>query len=226
MSDPSIAGPIRIVLADDHPVYRDGLRALIDRSPDLELVGEAATGIEAVQVAVASRPAVVLMDIQMPGITGIEATRQILAAQPGARILVLTMSEDDDSLFAAMRAGARGYLPKDADSEDLVRAIRAVAVGDVIFGESIATRLQSFFRIDRGRPANDPFPELTDREDEVLELIARGQSNGEIARRLGISDKTVRNHVANVFNKLQVADRAHAIVRAREAGLGRDESKE
>jgi DNA-binding NarL/FixJ family response regulator len=132
------------------------------------------------------------------------------------------MSEDDDSLFAAMRAGARGYLPKDADSEDLLRAIHAVAVGEVIFGESIATRLQSFFKADRGRPATDPFPELTDREDEVLELIARGQSNAEIARRLEISDKTVRNHVANVFNKLRVADRSQAIVRAREAGLGRE----
>jgi len=217
-----MAGTIRIVLADDHPVFRDGLRALIDRSPDLELVGEAATGLEAVAVTAANNPSVVLMDIRMPGMTGIEATRQILQAQPDARILVLTMSEDDDSLFAAMRAGARGYLPKDADSEDLVRAIRAVAGGDVIFGESIATRLQSFFRADRGRPASDPFPELTDREDEVLELIARGRSNGEIARRLEISDKTVRNHVANIFNKLHVADRSQAIVRAREAGLGRD----
>jgi DNA-binding NarL/FixJ family response regulator len=224
VTEPSTSGSIRIVLADDHPVYRDGLRALIDRSPDLELVGEAATGIEAVAMAAASKPGVVLMDIRMPGITGIEATRQILETQPDARILVLTMSEDDDSLFAAMRAGARGYLPKDADSDDLVRAIRAVAVGDVIFGESIATRLQSFFKVDRGRPANDPFPELTDREDEVLELIARGQSNAEIARRLEITDKTVRNHVANVFNKLRVADRSQAIVRAREAGLGRDDS--
>jgi DNA-binding NarL/FixJ family response regulator len=220
--EPPTAGPIRIVLADDHPVYRDGLRALIDRSPDLELVGEAATGTEAVAIAAASMPGVVLMDIRMPGMTGIEATRQILEARPETRILVLTMSEDDDSLFAAMRAGARGYLPKDADSEDLVRAIRAVAGGDVIFGESIATRLQSFFKADRARPATDPFPELTDREDEVLELIARGQSNAEIARQLQITDKTVRNHVANVFNKLHVADRSQAIVRAREAGLGRD----
>jgi DNA-binding NarL/FixJ family response regulator len=222
VTEPLAARPIRIVLADDHPVYRDGLRALIDRSPDLELVGEAATGLEVVAMAASGAPDVILMDIAMPGITGIEATRQILQAQPDTRILVLTMSEDDDSLFAAMRAGARGYLPKDADSQDLVRAIRAVAVGDVIFGESMATRLQSFFRADRGRPATDPFPELTDREDEVLELIARGRSNTEIARRLEISDKTVRNHVANIFNKLHVADRSQAIVRAREAGLGRD----
>jgi DNA-binding NarL/FixJ family response regulator len=154
--------------------------------------------------------------------SGIEATRQILAARSAARILVLTMSEDDDSLFAAMRAGARGYLPKDSDSADLVRAIRAVAGGDVIFGESIATRLQAFFAAGQARPAADPFPELTDREDEVLELIARGRANREIGAQLGISDKTVRNHVANIFNKLQVADRGQAIIRAREAGLGRE----
>jgi DNA-binding NarL/FixJ family response regulator len=158
----------------------------------------------------------------MPGISGIEATRRILAERAAARVLILTMSEDDDSLFAAMRAGARGYLPKDSDSADLVRAIHAVAGGDVIFGESIATRLQSFFAAGHARPAASAFPELTDREDEVLELIARGHANREIASRLGISDKTVRNHVANVFNKLQVADRGQAIIRAREAGLGRD----
>jgi DNA-binding NarL/FixJ family response regulator len=220
MTDPTAGDPIRIVIADDHPVYRDGLRALIARVPDLVLVGEAAAGAEVVTLAASGAPDVILMDLRMPGMTGIEATRQILAARPESRILVLTMSEDDDSLFAAMRAGARGYLPKDADSEDLVRAIRAVAVGEVIFGESIATRLLAFFGAERGRPASDPFPELTDREAEVLELIARGQPNGEIARRLGISDKTVRNHVANIFNKLRVADRSQAIVRAREAGLG------
>jgi DNA-binding NarL/FixJ family response regulator len=168
------------------------------------------------------QPDVAVLDLHMPGINGVEVTRRIIGTSPHIGVLVLTMFDDDDSVFAAMRAGARGYLPKDADSEDLVRAIRAVAGGDVIFGESIATRLQSFFKADRGRPATDPFPELTDREDEVLELIARGQSNAEIARQLQITDKTVRNHVANVFNKLHVADRSQAIVRAREAGLGRD----
>jgi DNA-binding NarL/FixJ family response regulator len=214
---------IRIVVADDHPVYRDGLRALAARTPDLELLGEASSGTEAVEVVERTKPDVVLMDLRMPGMTGIEATRAILERLPETRVLILTMSEDDDSLFAAMRAGARGYLPKDADSEELIRAVRAAALGEVIFGQSIATRLQAFFATSRA-PAAAPFPELTEREDEVLELIAQGRSNAEIGARLGISDKTVRNHVANVFNKLRVADRAQAIVRAREAGLGRESS--
>jgi DNA-binding NarL/FixJ family response regulator len=216
-------GPIRIVVADDHPVYRDGLRGLAGRTPDLDLVGEAATGIEAVEVVERTQPDVVLMDLRMPGMTGIEATRTILERLPETRVLILTMSENDDSLFAAMRAGARGYLPKDADSEELVHAIRAAALGEVIFGQSIATKLMAFFA-DPRTPAAAPFPELTDREAEVLELIAQGRSNAGISTRLGISDKTVRNHVANVFNKLRVADRAQAIVRAREAGLGRDDA--
>jgi DNA-binding NarL/FixJ family response regulator len=220
VSDTEI-GRIRILVADDHPVYRDGLRALAARSPDLELVGEAANGTDAVAMAEQTLPDVILMDLRMPGMTGIEATRAILDRRPETRILILTMSEDDDSLFAAMRAGARGYLPKDADSEELIRAIRAAALGEVIFGASIASRLQAFFAPTRARAA-DPFPELTEREDEVLELIAQGRSNHDIAARLQISDKTVRNHVANVFNKLRVADRAQAIVRAREAGLGRE----
>ena len=220
---PPAVDAIRIVLADDHPVYRDGLRALIDRSPDLELVGEAASGAEAVSMAAASSPAVVLMDIRMPGMSGIEATRQILEAQPETRILILTMSEDDDSLFAAMRAGARGYIPKDADAEELLGAIRAAALGEAIFGASIATRLMSFFA--GGARSAAAFPELTERELEILEQIAAGRSNAEIGQRLGIAPKTVRNHVANVLNKLEVADRSQAIVRAREAGMGGGEPR-
>jgi DNA-binding NarL/FixJ family response regulator len=222
---PAASEPIRVLIVDDHPVYRDGLRALIQRSPDLALAGEASTGAEAVTLASSRRPDVILMDLRMPEMSGIDATRRILEDQPEGRILVLTMSEDDDSLFAAMRAGARGYIPKDADSEELVRAIRAAAFGEVIFGASIASRLMGFFAAPRSGPDRDPFPELTDRENEVLELIAQGRSNADIARELSISDKTVRNHTATVFAKLRVADRAQAIVRAREAGLGRDDPR-
>jgi len=215
---------IRVLIADDHPVFRDGLRGLVDRSPDLDLVGEATTGVEAVALAAEGKPQIVLMDLRMPEMSGIEATRLITAADPSVGVLVLTMSEDDESLFAAMRAGARGYIPKDADSEELLRGIRAAAVGEAIFGASIARRMMSFFGAGRsGEPS--PFPELTDREREILVLIAQGRSNSDIAHLLGITSKTVRNHVANVFAKLQVADRGQAIVRAREAGLGTDGSR-
>jgi DNA-binding NarL/FixJ family response regulator len=213
-----VADQIRVLIVDDHPVYRDGVRGLIDRAPDLELVGEAETGLEAVALAAERHPAIVLMDLRMPEMSGIEATRRILESDPSTGVLVLTMSEDDDSLFAAMRAGARGYIPKDADAEELLRAIRAAAVGEAIFGASIATRLMSFFA--GGKRTTAAFPELTERELEILELIAAGRSNAEIGQRLGIAPKTVRNHVANVLNKLEVADRSQAIVRAREAGLG------
>jgi DNA-binding NarL/FixJ family response regulator len=215
---------IRVLIADDHPVYRDGLRALVESAPDLDLAGEATTGSEAVDLAAAGRPAVILMDLRMPVLSGIEATRRILEADPTVGILIVTMSEDDESLFAAMRAGARGYIPKDAERAEILSAIRAVALGEAVFGASIARRVADFFAAPRS-PAAEPFPDLTDRENEILELIAQGRSNGEIAGRLEIAPKTVRNHVANVFNKLQVADRAHAIVRAREAGLGRDSSR-
>jgi len=216
--------PIRVLIADDHPVFRDGLRALVASAPDLELVGEARTGLEAVDLAASGRPSVVLMDLRMPDLSGIEATRRILEADPGAAIVIVTMSEDDDSLFAAMRAGARGYIPKDAEREQILSAIRAAALGEAIFGASIARRVADFFSAPRSA-ATEPFPELTERENEILELIAQGRSNGDIAGRLGITSKTVRNHVANVFNKLQVADRSQAIVRAREAGLGREDAR-
>jgi DNA-binding NarL/FixJ family response regulator len=213
-----VAELIRVLIVDDHPVYRDGLRGLVERAPDLELVGEAETGADAVALAADRHPAIVLMDLRMPEMSGIEATRQIVAGNPDVGVLVITMSEDDDSLFAAMRAGARGYIPKDADADELLRAIRAAAVGEAIFGASIATRLMSFFA--GGSRTAAAFPELTDRELEILEQIAAGRSNAEIGQRLGIAPKTVRNHVANVLNKLEVADRSQAIVRAREAGLG------
>lgn len=218
---------MRIILADDHPLFRDGLRALIGAMPDAELVGEASTGDEAIELALRLRPDVVLMDLQLPGRNGIEATRAIADQAPDVAVLVLTMFEDEDSVFAAMRAGARGYLLKGADQEELVRAIAAVGHGQAIFAPGVARRVIAFFAASpsRGRGAQ-PFPDLTDRERDVLELIAQGRANPWIAQRLGIAEKTVRNHVSIVFNKLQVVDRAQAIVRAREAGMGGEAASE
>lgn len=207
------------MIADDHTLFRDGLRALLNSIPDMEVVGEAETGEEVIARAAALQPDVVLMDIQMPGVNGIEATRQILLTSPHIGVIVVTMFEDDDSVFAAMRAGARGYVLKGADQAEMLRAIRAVASGEALFGPAVAARLMKFFS--SPRPASPSiFPELTGREREVLNLIAQGRSNSEIAERLVLSPKTVRNHISNIFSKLQVADRAQAIVRAREAGLG------
>ena len=211
---------IRVLIADDHALFRDGLRALLNSVPDVEFVGEASTGDEATAHAAALQPDVILMDIQMPGLNGIEATRRILKVSPHIGVIVLTMFEDDDSVFAAMRAGARGYILKGADQAEVLRAIRAVASGEALFGPAIAQKVIGFFA---GSHANLPpqvFPELTDREREVLNLIAQGLNNAEIAERLVLSGKTIRNHVSNIFSKLQVADRAQAIIRAREAGLG------
>lgn len=211
--------PIRLLIADDHPMFRDGLRALIGSLADLSLLSEATTGEEAVALAVALQPDVVVMDLQMPGGTGIQATRRILQTSPHIGVLVVTMFEDDDSVFAAMRAGARGYVLKGAGQEEILRAIRAVAGGEAIFSPPIARRLIRYFAASRNTGPTDAFPELTDREHEVLTLIARGRSNAEIGSLLVLSPKTVRNHISNIFAKLQVADRAQAIVRAREAGL-------
>jgi DNA-binding NarL/FixJ family response regulator len=210
---------LAVLIADDHPVYRDGLRAMLASSAEAELVGEASTGLEAVQAAATLQPDVVVMDLHMPELNGIEATRQIVQDSPHIAVLVLTMLEDDDSVFAAMRAGARGYLLKGADRDDVVRAIQAAGRGEAIFSPPIARLIIEYFSADR-RTLPRPFPELTEREREVLELLAAGQNNRVIARALFVSDKTVRNHVSNIFSKLQVADRAQAIVRAREAGLG------
>ncbi len=213
---------IRTLIADDHTLFRDGLRALFASLPDLEVVGEAATGEQVIAQSAALQPDVILMDIQMPGINGIEATRRILHASPHIGIIVVTMFEDDDSVFAAMRAGARGYVLKGADQAEMLRAIRAVASGDALFSAAIAKRMINYFAAPMPALPAQIFPELTEREREVLNLIAQGYNNTEIAERLTLRQKTVRNHVSNIFSKLQVADRAQAIVRAREAGLGND----
>lgn len=213
--------PIRVLIADDHPLFREGVRSLLRSLPNAEAVGEASSGDEVIAKAAELLPDVILMDIQMPGMNGIEATRRILAAHPHIGIIVLTMYEDDDSVFAAMRAGARGYVLKGADQAELIRGIQAVATGEALFSPTIAKRLITFFSTLRpDTAAQVVFPELTEREREVLTLIAQGLNNAEIAQRLFLSGKTVRNHVSNIFSKLQVADRAQAIVRAREAGLG------
>ena len=211
---------LRVLIADDHPIFRDGMHALLGSVPDIEVVGEAATGDEAIAMTAELQPEVVLMDLQMPGIGGIEATRQILHASPHVRVLVVTMFEDDYSIFAAMRAGARGYVVKGAKSDDMLWAVRSVGSGAAIFSPAIAVRLIDFFSAPKPPAPEQTFPELSDREREILDLIAQGASNGAIAERLVLSPKTVRNHVSNIFSKLQVADRAHAIIRGRDAGLG------
>lgn len=211
---------IRVLVVDDHPLYREGLVGAIDTMPGNEVVGEAGTGAEAVDLAARLEPDVVVMDLHMPGMNGVDATRAITGAQPAIAVLVLTMLEGDDSVFAAVRAGAKGYLLKGADRAEIARALDAVAHGEVVFSSSIAERVLGFFAGGRQRASAEPFPELTEREREVLDLVARGLTNAEIARRLVVSDKTVRNHVSNVFAKLHVAGRAEAVARARDAGLG------
>ena len=211
--------PIRVLIVDDHAPFRAGLRALLTSVPEMEVAGEASNGEDAIREAAKLQPDVILMDIQMPGMNGIEATRLIYQSSPHIGVIVLTMFEDDDSVFAAMRAGARGYLLKGADQAEILRALHSVQNGEAMFGPAIARRLINFFTQLNSKPPH-PFPELTEREREVLDLLARGTGNAEIAGALVISQKTVRNHVSNIFNKLQVADRAQAIIRARDAGLG------
>jgi DNA-binding NarL/FixJ family response regulator len=213
--------PIRVLVVDDHRLFREGLAALLSAAAETEVVGEAGTGAEAIAQTATARPDVVLMDIQMPDMNGIDATRRLLVEHPAIGVVMLTMLEDDDSLFAAMCAGARGYILKGADKEEVLATVRAVAAGQALFGRSIAGRLSAFFQ--RGRPADTfviPFPDLTEREREVLTLIAQGLSNSDIATRLTITPKTVSNHISTIFNKLQVIDRAQAIVKARNANLG------
>jgi DNA-binding NarL/FixJ family response regulator len=217
-----VESTIRILIADDHGVVREGLRAVLGPEPDMEVVGEAATGKDVVELAAELRPDVILMDIQMPGMNGIEATRRILEATPEVGVVVLTMFEDDDSVFSAMRAGARGYVLKGAPPSQILKVLRAVAGGEAYFGPEIARRLMDFFSAPKPASPEETFPELSAREVEILDLIAQGHSNAKIAGRLFLSPKTVGNHISHIFTKLQVADRAHAIIRAREAGLGRE----
>jgi DNA-binding NarL/FixJ family response regulator len=217
----TVNSPIRIVIVDDHPLMREGLRALVASLPDIEVVGEAGDGEAARRETQLSQPDVVVMDLHMPGTNGVDATRAILRATPVTRVLVLTMFEDDESVFAAMRAGASGYLVKGAQQDEIVRAVRSVAAGEAVFGPSVARRIIDFFASGaHPPPIAEPFPELTTREREVLDLIAAGRSNPAISHHLVISGKTVSNHISAIFAKLQVADRAEAIIRARQAGLG------
>lgn len=210
--------PLTVLTADDHPVFRKGLRALLSSIPSVELVGEAKSGVEAIRLAEQLQPDVILMDLQMPLGGGLSAIREIVQTSPHIRILVVTMFQDDDSVFAALRAGARGYILKDMDDEEVTRAILAVGSGEAIFSPAIAERLIRFFSARPALPAS-VFPELTESERNVLSLMARGVNNEEIAKQLSFSPKTVRNYVSNIFSKLQVADRAQAIVKAREAGF-------
>ena len=212
--------PHRVLVADDHEEFRLGIQALLAATPAVEVVGTAADGALAVAMALDLQPDVVLMDLHMPRLNGIDATAQIVRSSPHIGVLVLTMMEDEESVFAAVRAGARGYLLKGARRAEITRAVQAVGAGEVIFGPGIADRMMAYFAGARSRPTADAFPDLTDRERVVLGLIAEGKENGEIARQLDLSIKTVRNHASNIVTKLQVAHRAQAIVKAREAGMG------
>jgi DNA-binding NarL/FixJ family response regulator len=203
---------LRILIAEDHPLYRKGMISLLQSIPEFEVVGEASTGEEAVARASQLQPEVILMDLQMPEVNGIEATRRILRESPTIRVLMVTLFEDDDSVFMALRAGARGYILKDADEEEMVLSIRAVGRGEAIFSPAVATRVLAYFSKPAARP--QVFPTLTDREREILNLIARGHPNPSIAKQLSLSTKTIGNYVSNIFTKLQVADRA------REAATG------
>lgn len=207
---------LRVLIADDHPLFRDGLRMLLETLPDIEVVGEATTGEEVQRLTASLQPDVILMDVKMPGVSGIEATRRITQAQPGVRILIVTMFEDDATVFTAMRAGARGYVLKDAEKDDMLRAIRAVGRGEAIFSPGIAARLTDFFTLARPAVPHETFPSLTNREREILQLMSQGASNADIARALSLSGKTVANYVSTILSKLQVADRAEAALRARQ----------
>lgn len=213
---------MRVVLVDDHPMVREGLRAVLEHLGGAEVVGEAGDGESAVRLTTAAQPDAVVMDLTLPDMSGIEATRRLVDLNPSLGVLVLTMSDDDASVFAALRAGARGYVLKGATGEELVAAVTRVARGEAVYGAAVAGRIRTFLTtgVDRATPTGSQFPELTAREREILDLLADGHANADIARRLFLSPKTVRNVVSSVYAKLQVADRAQAVVRARQAGLG------
>ncbi|MFN8519404.1 MAG: response regulator transcription factor [Chloroflexota bacterium] len=212
--------PIRVAIVEDHPMFRDGLRAALASDEAIEVVGTASDAEQGLELVAQQRPDVVVMDLRLPGMSGIEATRRIVTIDEHARVLVLSMLDDDDSVFSAMRAGARGYLLKGADRDEAVGAIRAVVRGDLVFGAGVAQRIMGFFAGRERSHAEAAFPELTPREREVLDRLARGDDNTAIAQRFGLSVKTVQNHVSSILDKLQVIDRGGAIARARDAGLG------
>ena len=215
-----VTAPIRVLIADDHPVFRDGLASLLEPLAEIEVVARAGDGAEAVALAGEHRPDVVVMDVQMPELNGIEATRRVVADRPGTGVLVLTRGEDDGTVLSALRAGARGYLRKGAEEDEIVRAITTVHAGGVVFGASLAARIAEVLT-PAGRPER-PFPELTERETEILDRIAAGRNNAQIAQELFLSPKTIRNNVTSILAKLQATDRADVIIRARDAGLGTD----
>jgi DNA-binding NarL/FixJ family response regulator len=210
---------VRVLIVDDHPIFRDGLRTALDGVEEIEVVGSAEDGDEAVALATQLRPDVVLMDLNMPRTGGIEATRRITAGS-GIAVLVLTMQSDDDSVFAAVRAGASGYLLKGADRADVLRSVLGVAAGEAVFGPAVAHRILTFFAATPGSLGPKPFPELTDREREILDLVARGLGNQAIGRKLALAPKTVRNNVSGILAKLHATDRGEVIERARRQGLG------
>lgn len=205
---------ITVLVADDHQQFREGIKMMLRRESDIEVIGEALTGVEAIQMAANLQPDLVLMDLQMPDMNGIDSTRKIVSTSPHIRVLMLTMYDDNDYVFAAIRAGARGYLLKGADKAEMLRAIRAVHNGEAIFGPAIAVRLAQYFSLTAASPIGVAFPELSERESEIITMISRGFTNQDIANRLLISLKTVRNHVSNIFNKLQISDRAQAVILA------------